>query len=385
MFNHPLKKLAKTFVAAFMALTFVFAANCWAGDAAFAGIELKIPNETVPPGGMLQLKLEITEPKPILKGGQRNGFKARFLGQVQGVALFSPDGDASGTAVLSKGAAQFSLSSPLASMGDAIDYPIVTIAIPVKSDANPGDTAKLTFEPNSSQWLDPTGQSYEVLTTDGVVTVGGSLSIRNIVPGGGVVPAGTKIAILGIGFQPDSKVQVNEAKIATSSYVSPNEIDITLRGDTNMTARRVRITNPNNERVEYFSYQRTKPMGQSADPLIAATAALYSQTFWPVAYLKPVLTNTQFTGIALQNQASSDARVRLRLSASDGTVLATRNVTLAANRRITRTLAELLGVAADIGTTLRIKVLSGPSIQVLGLLADSTSGAVDPMEPSPAP
>jgi len=62
---------------------------------------------------MLQLRIENTEPKPILKGGQKARYNANFLGPVQGIALFSPNGDASGTAVLSKGAAQITLSSPL--------------------------------------------------------------------------------------------------------------------------------------------------------------------------------------------------------------------------------------------------------------------------------
>lgn len=383
MRNNSVASPAKVLAAVSIGLILMLSGSALAAN---PDVELRIPDETVPPGGMLQLKLEITEPKPILKGGQRNKFKAKFLGQPVGVELFSPDGDASGTAVLSKGAVQFSLSSPLASMGQLSDYPIVTVAIPVKASATPGDTAYLRFDPNGSQWVDPDGQPYPVLTTDGVLTVGGTLSIKNIVPGGGVVTAGTKIAIQGIGFQPDSKVQVNGARVATTTYVSADEIDVTLDADTNMTSQRVRVTNPsNNERVEYYSYQRTKPVGQSANPLIAVTAPLFSQTFWNVAYLKPVLTNTQFTGLAMQNQTTTDARVRLRLSASDGTVLANRNLTLAANRRITRDLEELLGVVADTGTTLRVKVIYGPPIQVLGLLADSESGTVAPMEPAPAP
>src|SRR3954468_11471438 len=83
-----------------------------AAEPPFAGVELSIPDETVPPGGMLQLKVQITEPKPISKGGQRARFNANFLGTTQGIALFSPSGDAAGTALLSPGAAQFSLNSP---------------------------------------------------------------------------------------------------------------------------------------------------------------------------------------------------------------------------------------------------------------------------------
>jgi len=352
----------------------------------FAGVELRIPDETVPPGGMLQLKVEITEPKPILKGGQRARYQAQFLGPVQGIALFSPKGDASGTAVLSKGAAQISLSSPLFDMGKIIYFPILTIAMPVKTTAIPGKTAQLVLDPSLSRWVDPNGQDYPVLLTNGIVTVGGTLSISNILPGGGVVPAGTKIRILGMGFQPDSKVQVNEA-MATSTYVSANEIDVTLTTNVNMTSRRIRVVNPStNERVEYFSYQRTTHVGKSQHALIAATEALFAQSTWTLAYFKPVLSGSQFSGLALQNQAATASKVRLQLFATNGGLLATRTLSLLANKRMTRDVAEFFtGVVPNTGTTLKVTVLSGPPIQLLGLLGDDALGTVDPQDPSPAP
>ncbi len=362
-----------------------------AGDTApFPGIELSISDETVPPGGMLQLKVAITEPKPISKGGQKTGFNANFIGPVQGVALFSPAGDASGTAVLSKGAAQLSLHSPLFSMGNNIDYPdypILTIAMPVKTNAIPGATADLTLDPSLSQWFDSAGQNYPVLLFNGILTVGGTLSIANIVPGGGLVPAGTKIAILGVGFQPDSIVQVNEGGLATSTYVSSNEIDVTLTTDVNMTSRRIRVINPlTNERATYYSYQRTTPMGKSTHPLIAATAPLFSQATWTLAYFKPVLTGSQFSGLALQNETATAAKVRLQLFASNGTLLATRNLKILAKKKMTRDLAEFfIGVVPETGTTLKVTVRFGPPIQLLGLLGDDVLGTVDPVDPSPAP
>ena len=356
-------------------------------DPAFAGVELRIPDETVPPGGMLQLKVEITEPKPILKGGQRAQYQAQFLGPVQGIALFSPNGDASGTAVLSKGAAHLSLNSPLFDMGNVVDYPILTMAMPVKTTAIPGKTAPLVLDPSLSRWVDPNGQDYPVLLTNGLVTVGGTLSISNILPGGGVVPAGTKIRILGMGFHPDSKVQVNEAILATSTYVSANEIDVTLTTNVNMTSRRIRVVNPTtNERVEYFSYQRTTRMGKSQHPLIAATEALFAQSTWTLAYFKPVLSGSQFSGLGLQNQAAIDSKVRLQLFASNGSLLATRTLTLRANKRMTRDDAEFFtGVVPATGTTLKVTVLLGPPIQLLGLLGDDALGTVDPQDPSPVP
>ena len=374
-------------VSALAALTLA-PAFVWAGagDAGvFPGVELTIPDETVPPGGMLQLKVQITEPKPILKGGQRAAYAGSMLAAPVGIEIFSPNGDAAGTAVLSKGAAQFSLSSPLSSFGTNIDYPILTIAIPVKATAVPGKTASLVLDPSFAQWVDPLGQNYPVLLTDGILTVGGTLSISNIVPGGGVVPAGTTIAILGMGFQPDSKVQVNEAILARQTYMSPNEIDVTLTTDMNMTSRRIRVTNRStNELATYYSYQRTTVMGKSKHPLIAATVPLFAQTTWSLAYFKPVLSGSQFSGLALKNPTAQVVTVRLQLFASNGTLLKNHNVQLKPNRRFTRDLAELfIGVVPATGTSL--KVTASAPVPMLGLLGDDTLGTVDPVDPSPNP
>ncbi|HYU46521.1 MAG TPA: IPT/TIG domain-containing protein [Terriglobales bacterium] len=356
-------------------------------EAAFAGVELTVPNETVPPGGMLQLKVQITEPTPISKGGQKATFSSTFLGAVQGIALFSPAGDASGTALLSNGSAHFSLHSPIFDMGSNIDYPIVTIAMPVKATAIPGATVPLTLDPSFSEWADPTGQLYPVLLTNGSVTVGGTLSISNLVPGGGVVPAGTKIAVFGMGFRPNSKVNVNEALVATKTYVSSNEIDITLTTAVNMTSRRIRVTKPStNEVTTYYSYQRTTPAGKSANPLIAATVPLFAQSKWTVAHFRPVLNVSRFTGVALQNEAAVASNVRLTLFAANGTVLAAHSLTIQPSKRFSRDLRELfLGVVPATGTKLKVKVTSGPPIQVLGLLGDSVLRTVDPVDPSPLP
>jgi len=354
-------------------------------DPPFAGVELTIPDETVPPGGMLQLKVKITEPKPISKGGQRTQFASKALGPIQGIALFSPAGDASGTAVLSKSSASFSLSSPLFTMGTNIDYPILTIAMPVKTTAAVGQTANLILDPSLSQWVDPTGQDYPAVLTNGILTVGGTLSISNIVPGGGVVPAGTKIAILGIGFQPDAVVQVNEAILATQTYVSPNEIDVTLAADANMTSRRIRVINKStNEKATYYSYQRTTATGKSKHPLIASTVPLFAQSTWSVAYFRPVLNASQFTGLALENPTTAPVKVVMQLFAANGALLKSHNLKLQPNKRFTRDLAELfVGVVPGTGTSL--KVTAAVPIPMLGLLGDDVLGTVDPVAPSPNP
>jgi hypothetical protein len=196
------------------------------------------------------------------------------------------------------------------------------------------------------------------------------------------VPAGTKIAIMGIGFQPDSVVQVNEAILATQTFVSSNEIDLTLPADTNMTSRRIRVTNKStNEKATYYSYQRTTPMGKSKHALVAATVPLFAQTSWTLAYFRPVLNASQFSGLALENLTAQPVKVRLQLFASNGTLLKNHSLTLQPNKRFTRDLAELfIGVVPATGTSL--KVTANVPIPMLGLLGDDVLGTVDPVEPS---
>ncbi|HET7206189.1 MAG TPA: IPT/TIG domain-containing protein [Terriglobales bacterium] len=389
MFFQPSLESSRRFLldcfclAAILTPGLVFAAS---GAAVFPGVELTIPNATVPPGGMLQLQIAITEPKPISKGGQRASFASPLLASPVGISLFSPGGDASGTAVFASAKApRFTLHSSISDMGNNIDYPILVMAIPVKTTAIPGNIANLVLDPNLSQWLDPNGVSYPVLLTNGILTVGGTLSISNIVPGGGLVRKGAKIAIQGMGFRPDSTVQVNEATIATQTFVNSNEIDVTLTTDFNMTADRVRVKNSNGEQVTYYSYQRTTPLGKSASSLIAATYPLFSQATWSLAYFKPVLSGSQFSGLALQNATATPSQVRLQLFGSNGTLLATTSLTIGAYRRISRALSEFFGVVPGNGTEVKVKVTSGPRVQMLGLLGNTTLGTVDPVDPSPVP
>jgi archaellin len=270
-------------------------------------------------------------------------------------------------------------------MGTNIDYPILTIAMPVKPTAQVGRTVPLVLDPSTANWIDQNGQNYPVLLTDGLLTVGGTLSISNIVPGGGVVPAGTKIAIIGMGFPPDAVVQVNDAIIATHTFVSPNEIDVTLKADTNMTSKRIRVINKStNEKATYYSYQRTTAMGKSRHPLVASTVPLFAQSTWTLAYFRPVLNASQFSGLALENPTMRAVNVSMQLFAANGALLKQHNIKLQPNKRYTRDLQEVfVGVVPGTGTSL--KVTAAAPISMLGLLGDDVLGTVDPVDPSPNP
>src|SRR6185436_6952705 len=64
----------------------------------FAGVSLKIGNETVEPGGIAQVKLFVTEPKPISTA--RNRLSLGGFSSFEGIALMSTAGDTLGVAVV---------------------------------------------------------------------------------------------------------------------------------------------------------------------------------------------------------------------------------------------------------------------------------------------
>lgn len=383
----PVRKFSGQLCRFAIALSILIAPLIWAkgGTGGFAGVGLKIPNETVPPGGMLQMKILVTEPKPIFKARQSASFSSTLLSAPSGIHLYSPAGDASGVAVVSNGGAQFFLSSPLTSFGTVTDYPAITMAMPVKSTATAGQKVNLTLDPTLASWFDPASNPYPLDLKSGVMTVGGTLSISNVVPGSGVVPAGTIISVKGIGFQPTSVVKVKNAAIATSQYVNANLIRITLTNATDMENRQIRVTNPStNEQATYYSYQRTVTVGASTHALVAASYPLFSRAQWTLGYFKPVLNGTVFSALALQNLKATATVVRLDLNSASGTLLASQLVPLSANSVMIRDLKEFFP-AATAATGTEVKISSAVPVQALGLVGDDASGVVLPVELSPVP
>jgi hypothetical protein len=286
-------------------------------------------------------------------------------------------------AVLGTGDAQVYFSSPLTSFGTSLDYPVLTIAMPVLATATPGKKVTLALDGVNSSWLDPASNPYPVELKSGVLTVGGTLSISDVAPGAGIVPAGTPIVINGVGFPADAIVRVDHAVVSSFQFVSPTQIRITLNSATDMESRRIRIKNPStNETVTYYSYQRTTAVGVSTHALVASSYPLFSRATWTLAYFKPVASGTAFSGLALQNTTTASVTVKLELLNNKGARLATKSIALPAASRMVRDTKEFFAKAV---TGTEIRVTSPVAIQVLGLLGDDASGIVLPVTPSTTP
>ena len=273
-----------------------------------------------------------------------------------------------------------SFFSPDGTFGTDEDSPIIAVSIPVRPDAVPEQTALLILDPSSSYWVAPSGETYEQEVVWGKFTVGGSVSISNIVPGGGLVPAGSTISVSGIGFQPGTLVQIEGVELESTLYVDPTRLDVVLAKQTQMHGKRVTVTNDDGSSATYYSYLRATPVGQSARPLLAATFPLFATGTFTSAFFIPPDDSALFFGLALQNPNATPSMVEIALFSSSYELLESSSFSLPSEAMITREISEYLpGFCPPTGSYLR--VLSDAPLQMLGLVANDADRSVVPVQP----
>ncbi len=131
----------------------------------FAGVSLKIADEEAPAGGMVQMKVLVTEAKPISTATGRFLFDG--LENVDGIAINSPGRDAYGVAVLRAGELSTSVVSPSVTFGMNPDYPVLTMSGRVAANATSGTAFRFDIDPAAAQFRDRTGAVYPTLIQNG--------------------------------------------------------------------------------------------------------------------------------------------------------------------------------------------------------------------------
>jgi hypothetical protein len=373
-------------------------------------VSLKVADAVVPPGGIYQYQLLLTEPKPIGNGSTRPGVPAGPRGSVRGLAVLAPrgvaindaSGQASGVAVVAPdGTITVKLTSPNISLGTDVSYPLFTMTMPVNTNATPGQVFPVTLDGANSFFLDSSGKQYTEEIANGTLTIGGAddQSITDVIPGGGLLADRTLIRILGVGFTPNTRIAIEGTTILQSdtTFVSDKEIDVKLCNgvpdpapatcpNTGMSfqldGERVRAINKDNNKViEYFSYMRTADVaGGSANNLVAEVHPMFSRTTLNTATLPYVTDATHFTGLALQNPGGADSTVLIEMLNSNSVALESTTLVLPATTKIVRDIRDWFTIPfASQEVTVRATVTTGPSLQMLGLLGDSLAGTVTPV------
>jgi hypothetical protein len=345
------------------------------------GLSLKVRSKTAPPDGTAQLTVALTEPTPIATGC--GSFAAINVGfdNVLGAALFTAAGaasDVAGAAVVEGTAVKIQAISPSGDFGNSLTGdPIAVVTYHVSPTAAPGETGKLTLDP-SSLFVDPAGVAYVDQIKPGSFDVGGSLSIDNVIPGSGFLPAGSKVTVMGTGFLPGTIIEIDGVGV-DATFVSANQIDVVTADGAEFHGRRIRAKNPDGFRASYYSYMRGIRMGESSLPLLAKTMPIFPTAAASTVFVPVTAAAPQFFALAVQNPNSGPATFSVDLSTADGPIAST-TVTLPSRSKIAREVSELVGVAAPAGSFLSVS--SDQPVQVIGLVGDDATSSVAPVLPS---
>jgi hypothetical protein len=344
------------------------------------GITLRIPDETVPAGAMVQMKVRTTEVTPISGGRPSFGFSSSFS-SAAGFAIAAPDGEVAGAAIVDGSHVQifYDGTSQLTS-----NYPILTTVLKVRSDVPSGTKTEFTLDP-SSLW-NFSGTLTTARVSPGTVSIenNGTVSIDDVVPGEGVWPAGTVVSVRGVGYDAKTSLKVNDAGVREYSVVSPTEIQFVLSQSTDVRGLKIIVSGDKNA-TTYYAYMRGITARVSSRPLLAVTEPIFSvlqrtsATFGPV----PALAGNQYQAIALQNPQMSAVIATVSVYATDGTLVHAASFTLESRNRVALEASELLdGVAPPAGSS--IVVTASAPIDAIGLVCDEGAGTIVPAVPREA-
>jgi hypothetical protein len=373
----------------------------------FAGVSIKVGDAVVPPGGIFQYQLLLTEPKPIGNGSTRPSVPSGPVGPVRGVAINDASGQAVGIAVINGTNISVSATSPNLppTFGTDISYPLFTLTMPVNTSATPGATFPVNLDGANSIFVDPSGAAYIQEIVGGTLTIAAAdkQSITDVLPGGGLLPDRSVLKIKGMGFTSNTRISIEGTNIffpGDTTFVDQSEIDVLLCNGTvpataltcpntgatfQLDGERVRATNKDtNEVVEYFTYSRTddattQTLAATGNALMALVHPMFSRVTYTSATLPFVHSGTQFTGIAFQNITGSPATINVELLDANSASLSSFSFTLPSGNRAARDVVDFFPSPSASATTVRATVTAGSPIQMLGMRGDSASGAVTPV------
>ena len=314
--------------------------RCRARDGFVAAVfALALPSialgDTALPAGSIQVNVYaiLNDPTPIIIDVPPGPF--------EGVTLAVPD--AAGTAVNSGSSLVIRTVSPSATLAPG-EAPVAT-------------TANLIFR--------------------SIVT--GTVSIAEVLPSGGFLPAGSPVAVVGIGFQPQAAVLIDGIAVASASWVDSSRIEVVAAVDVQLDGKSVSVINLDGTGANYVSYLRTTDLGKSARPLLAATEAIFPvQPLSRAVFAAP--SSGTFFGLALQNPRPADSIVSVELWDA-GSVVASASLALPSLTKVSREVSELFpGVIPGAGSFFQLTATV--PVQMLGVSGNETDGSVIPVLPS---
>ncbi|MCX6613308.1 MAG: hypothetical protein NTW74_20975 [Acidobacteria bacterium] len=336
------------------------------GQVVPTGVSIAISNEIVPASSVAQVKVMLTEPKPIIRTGMKAAFDESFFDEFLGL---SAAGGLTGVGVIDRGTLRLELST-LTPDAYVTGYPLVTIAVKTKPGLPVGYQVPVSLDLASSSWLDPTGTPFAKEVKPGSVTIGGTQFISNVVPGGGMLKAGDSFLVMGGGFTKDEKGRAEGARLKS---VRPNELQFEVKAAMKLDGTRIVVDNGAREQTTYYAYPRGLKTAPSTNAALRGVVPVFSNgaTLEAKAGLSGSMSSV--VGIGLQNPTRGGVTIELECDDVIGSAAGTAKISLGPGEVVFRSYAELFGAAMPVGSY-SIKAKAKSAFQIV--LAEFEGGAI---------
>jgi hypothetical protein len=293
------------------------------------------------------------------------------------VSLNSPLGDSAGVALQKDGRLQVFAISPQADLGTS-DYPFLTVTMSVPQGLQTGAVFPIAL--SGTSMVNAAGP-ITVSSKPGAITIGGTVSISEVIPGGGTYPGGTVVRVLGEGFQPNMSLHTQGFQINSFTYVSPTEMDCVLKETTKLDGQLFQVSGGGvvQSFLSYLRGQQLQPPGRS---YLRNIDPMFQQLTHAVAEAGPFAgeTSAQYVTLALQNPNPGPAAATVTVTHANGTA-DSRLIVLPSGSRVVDSLAGLVGLnSLASGDTMNLT--STAAIQILGVNVDESANTAMPFLPS---
>jgi len=342
---------------------------------------MRAAEEIAPAGGLAVIQIELTEPVPILTGDVTVGKRGAVLGDLCGLGLLSSALDVVGVGTRQGDQTRVRFLGFSGQVGLSEDLPVMVVAFDVSPTAGLGAQGSLEIIESSLRLEAPGGAVYLNDVKQGTVTVGGA-SITQVTPSNGIVPAGAQIRFRGVGFGPDSRIDVDGVELTSVRVVNSGEIVAVAGQSFRIDNRRIRLRTNDAEFEDFFyTFTPAKLAPASANPLLRSAIPIHSPATRTVG---TIAATDDLVGLSVRNLNGASTTVQVRAFDQAGRQLADASTSLGAGLQSTLTPSEWLG-GADVSTATTFSVESDQPVQTLGLRFEDNSFAPGVFSDAPPP
>ncbi len=291
-------------------------ATAWAGTP----LTLRAESSAAPSGGYAQIQVYADSPVRISQGTLEVDLDASVFGAPETVGILSAAGDVYGYAYVTGTRIVATFASRSGGIGQLPGVPVFTVTVPVLAGVSGSGFVALTM-PDSipallqggypvinstypqGAWSDPQGNAYDVTLVSGSIGVAGSLSVRAVTPGGGLLPVGTVLRIDGTGFDAKTQVTADGVSFSTVQYMSPAQMNVTLGSAAEIAGVPFHVQTGNAQPVNFFPAPASS-LGQGVHVVLPQVSQSSGEAF-----------SSRGAILILQNPSASAVDVRVLKSA----------------------------------------------------------------------